>query len=232
MDEKCLIIGGNSGIGNAVADDIYAYDPDIQLVRPIKDIVDVTFRTEMFACLRKEGPFRFIVYSAGINKLCWIKDMESYVARSVYDDTFDVNVFGFIHLVHSHVFLYPDAKVSAVAVSSDAATIPMRGSLAYCASKAALDMAIRCMARELAPLWRVNGVAPGMVEGTAMTEYIDRTIPEFRGWTPEYAREYERVSVPTGRRATLEEVAETIRWVLFGPEQMTGEIVRINGGKS
>jgi NAD(P)-dependent dehydrogenase (short-subunit alcohol dehydrogenase family) len=71
-----------------------------------------------------------------------------------------------------------------------------------------------------------------MVEGTAMTKYIDETIPKFRGWTPEYAREYERASVPSGRRATLEEVAETIRWVLLGPEQMTGAIIKINGGKS
>jgi NAD(P)-dependent dehydrogenase (short-subunit alcohol dehydrogenase family) len=70
-----------------------------------------------------------------------------------------------------------------------------------------------------------------MVEGTAMTEYIDKTIPKFRGWTPEYAREYERQGTPTGRRATLTEIAQAVVWVLLGPDQMTGAIISVNGGR-
>ena len=107
----------------------------------------------------------------------------------------------------------------------------MRGSVAYCASKAALNAAVRVMARELAPLHRINAVAPGMVEDTPMTDYIDRNLPEFRGWALEYVAEYERQNTPSGRRATKSEVAETIVWVLFGPEQMTGAILDINGGR-
>jgi NAD(P)-dependent dehydrogenase (short-subunit alcohol dehydrogenase family) len=168
------------------------------------------------------------VYSAGVNNLSWISELSD---NMVEHDTFDVNVHGFVDTISLHKRTWPTANVSCVAVSSDAADHPMRGSLAYCASKAALDMAIRVAARGLAPLWRVNGVAPGMVEGTPMTAYIDQEVPHFRGWTTEEAKTYERSQVPSGRRALLSEVAETICWVLTGPAQMTGEIVRINGGR-
>jgi NAD(P)-dependent dehydrogenase (short-subunit alcohol dehydrogenase family) len=230
MADKCLILGGHSGIGEAVSELMFA-GGNALLYRPTREEVNVRNKGHIKNYLIHNGPFRYIVYSAGVNNLQWIID---YSRRNYlnFDYAIDVNVGGFVSVVSEHVDAWPDAKVSAVAVSSDAAEIPMRGSLAYCVSKAALDMAVKVMARELAPLWRVNAVAPGMVEGTAMTKYIDETIPKFRGWTPEYAREYERASVPSGRRATLEEVAETIRWVLLGPEQMTGAIIKINGGKS
>lgn|SRR5487761_1167135 len=223
--DKVLIIGGYSGIGEATIKSLESFDLDCHV--PYHDELDVRYRFSTNSFLQENGPFEYIVYSAGVNRLGWIQD----ISLTEIGDIFDVNVFGFIDIVSCHKALWPQSRVSAVAVSSDAAEIPMRGSLMYCASKAALNMAIRVMARELAPLWRVNGVAPGMVANTPMTNYIDETIPEFRGWTPDQARSYEQNNTPTGRRATKQEVANTIAWVLTGPEQMTGEIVKINGGR-
>jgi NAD(P)-dependent dehydrogenase (short-subunit alcohol dehydrogenase family) len=224
---NCLVIGGNSGIGKAFArlNDYYFRS----IWTPWQDELDVRVIEECKSYVNMRGPFSHIVYSAGINKLRWIKHFSTGNPTS---EIFDTNVVGLTNIVSQHLEFFPDARVSLVAISSDASDRPMRGSLAYCVSKAALDMCIKCMARELAPLWRVNGVAPGMVEGTSMTEYIDRTIPEFRGWTPEFAEAYEKASVPTGRRATLEEVAETILFVLTGPDQINGEIIKVNGGRT
>jgi NAD(P)-dependent dehydrogenase (short-subunit alcohol dehydrogenase family) len=227
MMDKILIIGGNSGIGMAFAD--LQSITDLIEYRPTQQGLDVTHQRQVRDYIANSGPFRYIVYSAGINHLRWI---QHYPGGNPLPETLDVNVTGFVNIVSEHVSQWPNRKVSAVAISSDAGERPMRGSLAYCVSKAALDMAIKCMARELAPLWRVNGVAPGMVEGTPMTKYIDETVFKFRGWAPEYAEAYEKASVPTGRRATLEEVAETIRWVLTGPEQINGEIIKVNGGRT
>jgi len=226
--DKTLVLGGNSGIGQAVVNKLveeYELNKPGEVLAPERLDVDVASYLDLQSYLSKHGPFRYIVYSAGINVLEWIEDLTATWASIA------VNYMGFVNLISIHKSQYPDQQVSVVAVSSDAAEKPMRGSLAYCASKAALDMAIRCAARELAPLWRVNGVAPGMVEGTAMTKYIDEEIPRFRNWSPEKALEYERSQVPTGRRATLDEVSELICWILLGPEQINGEIVRINGGR-
>jgi NAD(P)-dependent dehydrogenase (short-subunit alcohol dehydrogenase family) len=56
-----------------------------------------------------------------------------------------------------------------VITTSVNATVPKKGSFAYDASKAAANHLIRELAIELAPLVRVNGVAPAtMVEGSGM----------------------------------------------------------------
>lgn len=225
---KALIVGGHTGIGRAVSDLLWKREPGMAQYVPARNVMDVTSNNDVERAVREEGPFSHIIYSAGINKLAWVR---THKINFLMQDMFDTNCAGFVAVVSTCLRLWPAEPISAVAVSSDAARIPMRGSVAYCASKAALDMAVRTMARELAPVHRINAVAPGMVDGTPMTEYIDSAIPEFRGWSPEYAREYERSGTPSERRATLDEVAETIVWVLTGPEQMTGTIVEINGGR-
>ena len=226
---KVLIIGGNSGIGLATAGHIRGvWLESAEIHTPSKPELDVDAPLRVESYLSRHGPFTHIVYSAGINRLAWASKKKISFHM---EDHFAINCAGFVEVIGAHVRLFPTAYISAVAVSSDASSRPMRGSVAYCASKAALNMAVKVLARELAPLHRINAVAPGMVEGTAMTAYIDETIPAFRGWTDEEALAYERANTPTKRRATLEEVAETITWVLFGPDQMTGAIVEINGGK-
>ena len=108
----------------------------------------------------------------------------------------------------------------------------MRTSAIYCASKAALEMAVRVASREYAPAgWRINAVAPGKVEHTPMTDYVDHRVMELRGWTMEEADDYELASTPLGRKVTKEEVAQVIEQVLFGPKAQTGEIVAVNGGR-
>lgn len=236
MSQKVLIVGGNSGIGEAVSQSLIKSHKTLNQYipgRPGKtgdksNEMDVTSRNSVGLFIEATGPFDYIVYSAGANQLAWMSDP---VITAVAEDLFDVNCAGFIQVISEHIRQFPAAPLSAVAVSSDAARIPMRGSVAYCVSKAALDMAVKTMARELAPFHRINAVAPGMVEGTPMTDYIDETVPVFRGWTPDQARNYEKQNTPTKRRATLGEVAGTIIWVLFGPAQMTGSIVEINGGR-
>jgi NAD(P)-dependent dehydrogenase (short-subunit alcohol dehydrogenase family) len=70
-----------------------------------------------------------------------------------------------------------------------------------------------------------------MIDGTGMTRYIDKTVPELRGWTPEASARYEASQSPIGRRGTVDEVAEVVYDVLHGPEFLTGSIVQVNGGR-
>lgn len=170
-----------------------------------------------------------IVYSAGVNE----PGMLGSFAYSNVSKTFAVNVSGFINMLNAlkMVECFEPVRRSIVAVVSDAATVPMRGSIAYCSSKAALAMAIRCAAREMAPWWRVNGVAPGIVADTPMTDRLDEAIPAMRGWTPDEARSYEESLIPMRRRCTKAEVAQLILSVLDGPEYLTGAIIPITGGK-
>ena len=95
---------------------------------------------------------------------------------------------------------------------------PWPAYLAYCASKAGLWNLTLGLARELAPEVTVNGIAPGVVE-----------------WPEDYP-EAERAKylkrVPLGRAGTAEDVASVVKFLVTGGTYVTGQIIRLDGGRS
>jgi len=218
-----LIIGGNSGIGQAIGDRLMQIGE--QTYRPTEERLDV----KDFDSIRRwfadhEFPDS-IVYSAGVN----YPEMLGTVRMANLFNTYAINVLGFIEIMNE--VARQEKRVSVLAIVSDSAHTPMRGSIAYASSKAAMQHAIKCAARELAPRCRVNGISPSMVDGTPMTAHVDGVIPKIRGWSPERARAYEDSMSPSGRRCTTEEVAQLAVDLLLGPEFLTGAIVPLTGGK-
>lgn len=97
---------------------------------------------------------------------------------------------------------------------------PRKDFAAYAMSKAALVEMVRTLARALAPRVRVNAVAPGVV-----------AFPE-SGYEsdPEAQREYV-ARVPLKRAGTPEDGAEAVRWLALDAHYVTGEVVRVDGGR-
>jgi pteridine reductase len=90
--------------------------------------------------------------------------------------------------------------------------------VAYCASKAALWNLTLGLARELAPDVTVNGIAPGVVEW-----------PE--GY-PQAEREKYLKRVPLKRAGTPEDVANVVEFLVRGGSYLTGQVIRLDGGRS
>lgn len=226
---KGLIVGAGSGVGAEFHKQVQD-DPRFEGVdwfHPPQDYLDVRDGEHVKAYMELYGPFDYIVYTAGVNRLKWVAEVETRDLQ----DTFSVNLFGFILVCGAQAEAFPGHETRAITVVSDSSHTPMRGSIAYCSSKAALVMAIKCLARELAPTWSVNGISPGIIEDTPMTDYIDSTVPGFRGWDPDKAREYEKSMIPMGRRATKEEVSHLLMDALKAPAYMSGNITELTGGK-
>jgi NAD(P)-dependent dehydrogenase (short-subunit alcohol dehydrogenase family) len=87
--------------------------------------------------------------------------------------------------------------------------------LPYTISKTALAGLTRALAQALAPHIQVNGVALGAI------------LPPSDGGDPEAAIR----NVPAGRWAKLEEVDQTVLFLLDGPTYITGEILHVDGGR-
>lgn len=98
---------------------------------------------------------------------------------------------------------------------------PRVGYSAYAMSKAALAEMVRSLARELAPRVRVNGVAPGVVAWPESGREAD----------PDAQAAYLR-RVPLARAGTPEDAAETVRWLTLDAHYITGEIIRLDGGRA
>src|SRR5262245_65670975 len=104
---------------------------------------------------------------------------------------------------------------AVVNISSRAGITGGGSSIAYAASKGALNTLTLALARVLAPEVRVNAVCPVLVE----QGFVERLAPA--SFAQRRAHQIE-VS-PLKRIGHPDEVAETIRWLSTGPPSETGE---------
>ncbi len=99
--------------------------------------------------------------------------------------------------------------------------LPRREFAAYAMSKAALVEMVRTLARDLAPRVRVNAVAPGVV-----------AWPE-KGHESDAAAQAEYLGkIPLARTGTPQDAAEAVRWLAFDARYITGQVIRLDGGRS
>jgi 3-oxoacyl-[acyl-carrier protein] reductase len=91
----------------------------------------------------------------------------------------------------------------------------------YAAAKGGLMVMTRTLAKELAPLVRVNSIMPGVVE-----------TPHHEAFsTPEKMEDYRRLT-PLARNATAEEIARTVLYLASDASSfMTGAVLDLNGGR-
>ena len=98
-------------------------------------------------------------------------DSTGHIPDEKWAQTFAVNVTGVYLVADEAGKIWKDQGLngSLIVTTSVNAVVPKQGSLAYDTSKAAANHLVRELALELAPLVRVNGVAPAtVVEGSAM----------------------------------------------------------------
>jgi len=96
---------------------------------------------------------------------------------------------------------------------------PLREHALYGASKAALVYLTQALALELAPDVRVNAIAPGAI-----------LWPEHG--KSDAARDAILARVPLARTGTPEEVAAAVRWLVREATYTTGQVLRLDGGRS
>lgn len=101
-------------------------------------------------------------------------------------------------------------------ISSHAGIRPKGASIPYSASKAALNHVTKMLAVSLAPLIRVNAIAPGLVN-----------TPMSKDWAA--ARKLWEERSPMGRGAQPEEIAQ-LASMMIASHYLTGEIIISDGG--
>ncbi|MGH3980401.1 MAG: SDR family NAD(P)-dependent oxidoreductase [Pseudonocardiaceae bacterium] len=110
---------------------------------------------------------------------------------------------------------------AAVFTSSISERFTGPDSAAYHASKAGLSMLARVLACQLAPLTRVNAVAPGAIE-------VERHAQD-PGWPREMLAE----RIPAGRVGMAADVADVIAFLLSAQARyITGRVTYVDGGLS
>ncbi len=138
---------------------------------------------------------------------------------AAWEAIFRTNVFAPAMLTRSAVPFMRSAGAGRIINLTDIhAERPIRHHDAYCASKAALESLTRSFARELAPQITVNAIAPG--------------IAVFPDSCREDLRRQLIARVPLGRQGTPGEIAAAVRFLVTAGDYITGQVIRIDGGRS
>lgn len=147
----------------------------------------------------------------------------AFLARSDEDllRVLTINLLAPLSLIRELAPALTATAGSVVNILDLAATQPWRDFADHCVSKAALAMATKALAGELAPAIRVNGVAPG----TVLWPEDERFAPGSEG------RERVVRGIPLGRAGAPEDVARAVLY-LARERFITGHSLVVDGGRA
>ncbi|MBI1788057.1 MAG: bifunctional rhamnulose-1-phosphate aldolase/short-chain dehydrogenase [Acidobacteria bacterium] len=208
--------------------------------------VNVTDRASVREMLKQAvlayGGIDHIVVTAGVYVA---PDREGSISDSQWKLTFDVNVMG-SYLVATEareVWESQGLRGSLVLTTSVNAVVSKKGSLAYDSSKAAANHLVRGLAVELAPLVRVNALAPAtVVAGSTMfprerviASLVKYEIPFEESEDTEALRgklaDFYAQRTLTKSAITPEDQAETALFLVSErSSKITGQVVSVDGG--
>ncbi len=207
---------------------------------------DITNRASIRAMLDQVilayGGFDSIAVTAGIFVP---SDTTGHIPDEKWALTFNINVTG-SYLVADEAakdFKNQGLRGSVVLTTSANAAVAKKGSLAYDTSKAAANHLVRELAMELAPLVRVNGVAPAtVVQGSAMFPR-DRVIGSLAKYNIPYSESESDESLTTKlaqfyadrtlTRSPITPADQAEAYFLLIADRLsktTGQIVTVDGG--
>ena len=239
--KRMLVTGASSGIGAAVSKMLCSAEAEVimvarnteKLAAMAKTIDADTFypidlsnvpgiAAQIEVIIKEHGPLDGFVHSAGIGTVRPIK-------MCTYDymkQMMDVNFFSFVEIVRCITKKKNfNEGMSIVGISSVASLEGNQSKTSYCASKAAMDGAIRCLAKELAPKRiRVNSVMPGVTRTAIFDQIMDNggDSEDLKGILQ---RQYLGICEP-------ENIASTVGFLLSEEAKyVTGSSIAVDSGR-
>ena len=184
---------------------------------------DADCRRMAEATLDKWGRIDALVNNAGTTKVAFDHADLGALQASDFQNIYAVNVIGAFQMIRAvEPAMRKQGSGAVVNVSSVAGVMGIGTSVAYAASKGALNTMTLSLARALGPVIRVNAVCPGFVE----TRWLQQAL----GARYETAKARAAGNNPLQKTSTPEDIAKAILWLLEGSDLVTGEFIMVDGG--
>uniref|UniRef100_H0X6Z7 L-xylulose reductase n=1 Tax=Otolemur garnettii TaxID=30611 RepID=H0X6Z7_OTOGA len=234
---RALVTGAGKGIGRSTVQALHAAGARVVAVSRTQADLDSLVRETQCpgiepVCvdlgnweatekvLSSVGPVDFLVNNAGMALLQPFLE----VTKEAFDTSFDVNLRAVMQVsqIIARGLIARGAAGAIVNVSSQASQRAVTNHSVYCSTKGALDMLTKVMALELGPhKIRVNAVNPTVVM-TPMGQ---------ANWSDPHKAKAMLDRIPLGRFAEVENVVDTILFLLSDRSNMTtGATVPVDGG--
>ncbi len=184
---------------------------------------DAACRRMVQAAVDSWGRVDYLINNAARTKFNPYENLEGLSKQDFLDihAVIVVGAYQMIRAVEPHM-----RRLGAGAVvnnSSIGGVTGIASSMAYAASKAALNLMTKSLAHVLAPEIRINTVVPGMIQ----TRWLQGGMGD-----QAYQSMLEGLNrlLPLRYVATADEVAEALVWFLEGAKYVTGETLIVDGG--
>jgi 3-oxoacyl-[acyl-carrier protein] reductase len=222
--KNIVIIGGNSGVGAAVAKKLNEHQLFLFNRKGTSDVSAAVKTFDVTTDTLNESDLPAVidglVYCPGTINLRPF----NRITEKDYLEEFQVNVLGFIKTVNACLKgLKAAEQPSVVAFSTIAAKLGMPFHSSIAASKGALEALVRTLAAEMAPKIRFNTIAISLTD----TPLADKLLN-----TPE-KKEAGAKRHPLNKIGAPDEIAQTVCHILSGDSSwMTGQTIHLDGGMS
>lgn len=185
--------------------------------------IDEDCKALVLAVNEKWGRLNALVCSAGQTQFTRLTDLDAQNADD-FQKVYAANVLGVYQLVRASApMLKASGSGSVVSVSSIAGLNGNGSSLAYIASKGALNTLTLALARLLAPEIRVNAVLPGLIDsGWFLNGMDDEKYGAIRDGFADASA--------LGEVCSPQDVANVVAFLTADATKMTGQLVTVDGG--
>ena len=243
--KRILVVGASSGIGKQTAITLSNVGAWLTLIARneegllntlqslegeghdyfVADISDVdTIENLVKQIVAKNGPLDGVVYSAGVGMALPLMQSKPEKVKSA----FNVNFFVFVELMRQgrrKGRFNPGMRI--VGVSSCASLRGDKSKAIYSSSKAAMDSAVRCMAKELADKGIcINTVAPSMTATELYNRYLEKYGEDSKTNYELLNRQYLGIAQP-------QDIANAIVFLISPAARfITGITMPVDGGLS
>ena len=186
---------------------------------------DADCRRMAAEAMTKWGRIDALVNSAGTTRFADHADLEA-LSGDAFLEVYRINVVGPWQMVRA---VAPHMKAGGsgaiVNISSLAAMRGTGSSVAYAASKAAINAMTLSLARNLGPEIRANVVAPAMVTGRWHLEHLG--AEKYEAQMTNFAN-----STPLRQRVDPEDIASAVCWLIDDAVKVTGQVIVVDAGAS
>jgi 3-oxoacyl-[acyl-carrier protein] reductase len=184
---------------------------------------DAVCRGMAAAAVAKWGRIDYLINNAAKTKFNPYENLDGLAAED-FLAIYRVNVVGAYQMVRAVAPVMKQAgRGSIVNNSSIGGVTGIASSMAYAASKAALNLLTQSLSLVLGPEIRINAIAPGAIQTRWLKGGMsDAQFDEFLVAAANM--------VPLKKVPTAEEIAEALVWFLEGATAVTGEVLMVDAG--
>ncbi len=225
MKKNILIIGGSSGIGKAIVEqlqdenNVYVANRSSENLDPQKVtyIYYDAIQESLDSSLLPEQLDGFVYCPGSIN----LRPFRGLKPQA-FEDDFKINVIGAIKSLQSVLKnLQQSEQASIVFYSTVAVLTGMPFHTSVATSKGAIEGLTKSLAAEYAPKFRVNAIAPSLTNTPLADKFLNN----------ETKLEKASERHPLKKIGTAKDIAETTCFLLSDKSKwMTGQIIHLDGG--